>query len=170
MGNKKHNVSTFDQCFHTKDLKFQYFWLTPLTIPMVKDNREKTSRLIGLANVLPMIGSPLEISTKSTQIYCFETWDAWFASGTRNVTLFVLTRSCQQKVASRKKKGKEEKGGKKEKKERKEGNETKKEGKKKNRKKERVTAPICSHFVQGQTLGVGGAPKIISERTLIEQK
>jgi hypothetical protein len=50
-GNKKHlSVSTFDQCFHTKDLKFQYFWLTPLTIPMVKDNRpmvdcEKTSRL-----------------------------------------------------------------------------------------------------------------------------
>ena len=95
-GNKKHSVSTFDQCFHTKDLKFQYFLLTPLTIPMVKDNREKTSRLIGLANVLPMIGSPLEISTKSTQIYCFENWDAWFASGTRNVTLFVLTRSCQQ--------------------------------------------------------------------------
>ena len=23
-GNKKHSVSTFDQCFHTKDLKFQY--------------------------------------------------------------------------------------------------------------------------------------------------
>jgi hypothetical protein len=45
-------------------LKFQYFLLTPLTIPMVKDNWpmadcEKTSRLIGFADVLPMIGSPL---------------------------------------------------------------------------------------------------------------
>ena len=53
--------------------------------------------------------------------------------------------------AGRKKKGKEEKGGKKEKKE--------KEGMKKNRK--RVTVPINSHFLQGQTLGVGGAPQII---------
>jgi DNA invertase Pin-like site-specific DNA recombinase len=59
------------------------------------------------------------------------------------------------------------KGRKKSGKERKEGKETKKEGKKKNRKKERVTAPINSHFVQGQTLGVGGAPKIVPERTLI---
>jgi hypothetical protein len=55
------------------------------------------------------------------------------------------------------------KGGK-ERKERK-----KKERKKKNRKKERVTEPISSHFVQGQTLGVGGASKIISERTLIAE-
>ena len=62
--------------------------------------------------------------------------------------------------AGKKKKGKEEKGGKKEKKGKKE-----KRGKK--QKKERETAPISSHFVQGQTLGVGGAPKIISEITLI---
>jgi hypothetical protein len=63
--------------------------------------------------------------------------------------------------AGRKKKGKEETNLKEE------GKNKFKEGKKKNRKKERVTAPISSHFVQGQTLGVGGAPKIISERTLI---
>jgi hypothetical protein len=58
------------------------------------------------------------------------------------------------------------KGGKKKGKwkERKEG-----KGKKKNRKKERVTAPISSHFVQGQTLGVRGAPKISYERTLIAE-
>ena len=53
-----------DQCFNTKDLKFQYFWLTTLTIPIANDNRpmadcEKTSRLIGFPDVLPMIGSPL---------------------------------------------------------------------------------------------------------------
>jgi hypothetical protein len=47
--------------------------------------------------------------------------------------------------------------------------ERKKEGKKKNRKKERVTAPINSHFVQGQTLGVGGAPKIIYKIILIAE-
>jgi hypothetical protein len=48
--------------------------------------------------------------------------------------------------------GKERKEGK----ERKDGKERKgkKKGKKKNRKKERVTAPINSYFVQGQTLGV----------------
>ena len=60
---------------------------------------------------------------------------------------------CWQKEKREgRKRGKERK----ERKERKEGKETKK-GKKKNRKKEK----------QGQTLGVGGAPKIISERTLI---
>ena len=64
--------------------------------------------------------------------------------------------------AGRKKKGKDEKGGKKEKKEK---ERKKKEGKKKKERK-RVTAPINSHFVQGQTLGVGGAPKIIYKRTL----
>jgi hypothetical protein len=65
--------------------------------------------------------------------------------------------------------GREEKGGKKEK-ERKKRRKRKEKGKKKNRKKERVTAPIRSHFVQGQTLGVGGvAPKIIYERTLIAE-
>jgi hypothetical protein len=53
-------------------------------------------------------------------------------------------------------------------KERKEGK-GKKKGKKKNRKKERVTAPINSYFVQGQTLGVGGAPKIIYKRILIAE-
>ena len=83
-------------------------------------------------------------------------WDQWY-----------------QKIfyAGRKKKGKEEKGGKKERKEGKEGKgkKEKKQQKKKNRKKKRVTAPISSHFVQGQILGVGGAPKIISERTLIVQ-
>jgi hypothetical protein len=66
-----------------------------------------------------------------------------------------------ERKQGRKKKGerKKEKKGKKE-----------KEGqKKKNREKKRVTAPISSHFVQGQILGVGGAPKIISERTLIAQ-
>jgi hypothetical protein len=59
-------------------------------------------------------------------------------------------------------------------KERKEGKERKvgkgkKKGKKNNRKKERVTAPINSYFVQGQTLGVGGAPKIIYEIILIAE-
>ena len=57
-----------DQCFNTKDVKFQYFWLTMLTIPIANDNRpmadcEKTSRLIGFPDVLPMIGSPLKIRT-----------------------------------------------------------------------------------------------------------
>ena len=44
-----------------------------------------------------------------------------------------------------------------ERKKRRKRKERKKEGQKKNRKKE--TAPINSHFVQGQTLGVVGAPK-----------
>jgi hypothetical protein len=35
--------------------------------------------------------------------------------------------------------------------------------------RKRVTVPINSHFVQGQTLGVGGVPKIIYERTLIAE-
>ena len=64
--------------------------------------------------------------------------------------------------AGRKKEGKEEKGGKKKRRERKKRRkrkERKKEGQKKNRKKKRVTAPISSHFVQGQILGVGGAPQ-----------
>jgi hypothetical protein len=52
-----------------------------------------------------------------------------------------------ERKKGRKKKGKEGKAKKK-----------KKEGQKKNRKKERLTAPISSHFVQGQTLGVGGVP------------
>jgi hypothetical protein len=76
--------------------------------------------------------------------------------------------------AGRKKKGKEEKGGKKEKggkrkegKERKEGKGKKeKKGQKKNRKKKESNC-TNNHFVQGQILGVGGAPQIISERTLI---
>ena len=71
--------------------------------------------------------------------------------------------------AGRKKKGREEKGGKKEKKEKERKKRRKKLGNKKNRKKERATAPISSQFVQGQTLGVGGAPKIIYERTLIAE-
>jgi hypothetical protein len=66
-------------------------------------------------------------------------------------------------LAERKKGGKK-KGERRKRKERKEG-----KGKKKNRKKERVTAPISGHFVQGQTLGVGGAPKIIYKRTLIAE-
>jgi hypothetical protein len=69
-------------------------------------------------------------------------------------------------LAERKKGGKK-KGERKKRRKRKERK--KKLGKKKNRKKERVTAPISSHFVQGQTLGVGGAPKIIYERTLIAE-
>jgi hypothetical protein len=69
-------------------------------------------------------------------------------------------------LAERKKGGKKngERKKRRERKERKEG-----KGKKKNRKKERVTAPISSHFVQGQTLGPFGAPKIIYERTLIAE-
>jgi hypothetical protein len=51
---------------------------------------------------------------------------------------------------------KEKREGRKRGKERKEGKGKKekkeKERKKKNRKKERVTAPISSHFIQGQTL------------------
>ena len=62
---------------------------------------------------------------------------------------------------------KEKREGRKVGKKEKKGKKQKKEGKKKNRKKERVTAPINSHFVQGQTLGVGGAPKIVPERNLI---
>ena len=57
-----------------------------------------------------------------------------------------------ERKKGKKKTGKEEKGGKKE------GKEKEKE-KKENRKKEKVTEPISSHFVQGQTLGVGGAPQ-----------
>ena len=67
-------------------------------------------------------------------------------------------------MLAERKKGRKKKG--KERKERK-AKKKKKEGQKKNRKKERLTAAISIHFVQGQTLGVGGAPKIISERTLI---
>ena len=57
-------------------------------------------------------------------------------------------------MLAERKKGRKKKGERKKEKKRK-----KKEGKKKNRKKERVTAPISSHFVQGQTLGVGVPPK-----------
>jgi hypothetical protein len=65
---------------------------------------------------------------------------------------------------------KEKREGRKRGKERKEGKGKKeKKEKKKNRKKGRVTAPISSHFIQGQTLGVGGAPKIIYEITLIAE-
>jgi hypothetical protein len=72
--------------------------------------------------------------------------------------------------AGRKKIGKEEKGGKKKRRERKKRRKEK-ERKKKERKRieERVNAPISSHFVHGQTLGVGGARKIIYERTLIAE-
>jgi hypothetical protein len=61
----------------------------------------------------------------------------------------------------------ERKKGRKKKRERKKRR--KRKVRKKNRKKERVTAPISSHFVQGQTLGVGGAPEILYERTLIAE-
>ena len=57
-------------------------------------------------------------------------------------------------------------------KEKREGRKRGKERKKKERKRierKRVTVPINSHFVQGQTLGVGGAPKIIYERTFIAE-
>jgi hypothetical protein len=67
-------------------------------------------------------------------------------------------------LAERKKGGKK-KGERKKRRKRKE----RKEGKGKKINKERVTAPISSHFVQGQTLGVGGAPQIIYERTLIAE-
>jgi hypothetical protein len=67
-------------------------------------------------------------------------------------------------MLAERKKGRKKKGKRRKRKERKEG-----KGKKKNRKKERVTAPISSDFVQGQTLSVGGAPKIIYERTLIAE-
>jgi hypothetical protein len=62
---------------------------------------------------------------------------------------------CWQKE---KRQGRKRGGGGKEKK-------GKKERKKKERKRieESVTAPISSHFVQGQTLGVGGAPKIFTK-------
>jgi hypothetical protein len=55
----------------------------------------------------------------------------------------------------------ERKKGRKKKGERKKRREKKKKGMKENRKKGKVTAPISSHFVQGQTLGVRGAPTII---------
>ena len=59
----------------------------------------------------------------------------------------------------REKEGKERKEGK--------GKKEKRKDRKRIERKKRVTAPISSHFVQGQILGVGGAPQIISERTLI---
>ena len=66
---------------------------------------------------------------------------------------------------------KEKREGRKRKKEKERKKRRKRKEKKKKRKdrkrKKRVTASISSHFVQGQILGVGGAPKIISERTLI---
>jgi F0F1-type ATP synthase assembly protein I len=72
---------------------------------------------------------------------------------------------CWQKEKREGRKREKERKGKKE---RKEGKGKKEKKKRKDRKrKKRVTASISSHFVQGQILGVGGAPKIISERTLI---
>ena len=65
-------------------------------------------------------------------------------------------------MLAERKKERKKKGERKKRRERKKSRkrkERKKEGKKKNRKKERVTAPINSHFVQGQTLGVGVPPK-----------
>ena len=73
--------------------------------------------------------------------------------GPRKFLCFQKEKREGRKRGKKEKKGKKEKRGKKQKKERK--------------RIERETAPISSHFVQGQTLGVGGAPKIISERTLI---
>ena len=69
---------------------------------------------------------------------------------------------CWQKEKREgRKRGKERRERKKrrERKQRRKRKERKKEGQKKNRKKKRVTAPISSHFVQGQTLGVGVPPK-----------
>ena len=74
-------------------------------------------------------------------------------------------------MLAERKKERKKKGERKKRRERKKSRKRKrkKEGKKKNRKKERVTAPINSHFVQGQTLGVGGAPKIIYKIILIAE-
>ena len=64
----KHSVSTFVSILvSTTNIWISIFFIPPLTIEMVKDYRpmadcEKTSRLIGFADVLPMIGSPLDYS------------------------------------------------------------------------------------------------------------
>ena len=52
--NKK-QCSTFDQCFHTKDVNFHYCWLTPMTIPMMNDNWAQLRRIqmnIGMWNAI----------------------------------------------------------------------------------------------------------------------
>jgi hypothetical protein len=67
-------------------------------------------------------------------------------------------------MLAERKKGRKKKGERKKRRKRKE----RKKGRKRIERK-RVTAPINSHFVQGQTLGVRGAPKIIYERTLIAE-
>ena len=68
-------------------------------------------------------------------------------------------------MLAERKKGRKKKGERK--KRRKSKGRKKKERKRIERK--RVTVPINSHFVQGQTLGVEGAPKIIYERTFIAE-
>jgi transposase len=72
-------------------------------------------------------------------------------------------------MLAERKKGRKKKGERKKRKERKKRRKRKERKKKRKdrKRKKRVTASISSHFVQGQILGVGGAPKIISERTLI---
>ena len=82
--------------------------------------------------------------------------------GPRNFFMLAERKKERKKNGERKKRERKKRRKRKEKRER-------KKGKKKNRKKERVTAPINSYFVQGQTLGVGGAPKIIYERILIAE-
>jgi F0F1-type ATP synthase assembly protein I len=66
-------------------------------------------------------------------------------------------------MLAERKKGRKKKGERKKRMERKKRRKTEERKKRKDRKrierKKRVTAPISSHFVQGQILGVGGAPK-----------
>jgi hypothetical protein len=72
-------------------------------------------------------------------------------------------------MLAERKKGRKKKGEKKKRRKRKEGKGKKEKRRKEKEYKEKVTAPISSHFVQGQTLGEGGDPKIIYERTLIAE-
>ena len=89
-----------------------------------------------------------------------EAWNGEFIAGVENIADHgtIGPRKCF--MLAERKKGRKKKGERKKRRNR-------KERKKKERK--RVTVPINSHFVQGQTLGVGGAPKIIYERSLIAE-
>ena len=84
-------------------------------------------------------------------------------NGPRKYFMLAERKKERKKKGERKKRGEKEKKGKKEKKEK---ERKKKKGQKKNRKKKESNC-TNNHFVQGQILGVGGAPQIISERTLI---
>jgi hypothetical protein len=86
----------------------------------------------------------------------------WYLPGVENIADHETIGPRKFFMLAERKKGRKKKGERKKRKK-----EKRKERKRIERK--RVTEPISSHFVQGQTLGVGGASKIISERTLIAE-